>query len=58
MIDIDAMWRSLDGARGILDSYRATQSEDAKKKLEAALKIVLDEAAAKISTETPAEDDE
>lgn len=58
MIDINAMWRTLDGARGILDSYQSTQSEDARKKLESALKIVLNEASAKIAPDTSEEDDE
>ena len=44
MFDCQKMWRSLDGARGILESYQNTESEEAKLKLESALKIVLDDA--------------
>ena len=60
MIDVGKMWRSLDGARGILDSYQNTESEEARGKLEGALKIVLDDAAAMIQapTRNELEDDE
>lgn len=53
MFDCQKMWRSLDGARGILESYQNTESEEAKLKLESALKIVLDDAGALIKSETP-----
>lgn len=55
MFDCQKMWRSLDGARGILESYQNTESEEAKLKLESALKIVLDDAGALIKSE-PLED--
>lgn len=63
MIDTGQMWRALDGARGILDSYQNTQSEDARGKLEGALKIILDDASAMITGQasggmTPADEDE
>lgn len=49
MIDLERMWRALDGARGVLESYDKTQSEDARGKLEGALKIILDDASAMIA---------
>ena len=60
MIDCGKMWRALDGARGILDSYQNTESEEARIKLEGALKIVLDDASAMIQAPTrdESEDDE
>lgn len=58
MFDCDRMWRSLDGARGILDSYQSTESEEARAKLEGALKIVLDDASAMIKSETTAPDED
>lgn len=53
MFDCQKMWRSLDGARGILESYQNTESEEAKLKLESALKIVLDDAGSLIKSESP-----
>ena len=60
MFDCNRMWRSLDGARGILDSYQSTESEEARAKLEGALKIVLDDASAMNKSEpmTPPDEDE
>ena len=59
MIDVGQMLRALDGARGVLDSYDKTQSEDARGKLEGALKIILEDAAAMIvGRPTPVEEDE
>ena len=52
MFDCQKMWRSLDGARGILESYQNTESEEAKLKLESALKIVLDDAGSLIKSES------
>ena len=51
MFDCNRMWRSLDGARGILDSYQSTEREEARAKLEGALKIVLDDASAMSKSE-------
>lgn len=61
MIDVGQMLRALDGARGVLDSYDKTQSEDARGKLEGALKIILDDASAMITGQagvTQVEEDE
>ena len=58
MIDCGKMWRALDGARGILDSYQNTESEEARIKLEGALKIVLEDASALIQAPNPADPDD
>ena len=58
MFDCNRMWRSLDGARGILDSYQSTESEEVRAKLEGALKIVLDDASAMIKSETMTPDED
>ena len=58
MIDCGKMWRALDGARGILDSYQNTESEEARGKLEGALKIVLDYASAMIQAPIQDEPDD